>query len=80
MIHMLPIDNVTCRYLFMSLTDPGVQSALIAAVVTLTVLVLRALAKPIWERNFHRFKLESDYRYDQRKKLERLSRSIKFHC
>ncbi|KAB0509269.1 hypothetical protein [Pseudomonas moorei] len=53
----------------MSLTDPNVQSALIAASTTLTVLFLRALAKPVWERSFHKFKLESDYRYDQRKRV-----------
>ena len=53
----------------MELTDPKVQSALIAAAVTILTLILRAITKPIWERNFHKFKLESDYKYDQRKKV-----------
>lgn len=53
----------------MEFTDPKVQSALIAAAVTIATLLLRAITKPIWERNFHKFKLESDYKYDQRKKV-----------
>ena len=53
----------------MNITDPNVQSALIAAIVTIITLVLRAFAKPLWERSFHRFKLESEYKYDQRKKV-----------
>ncbi|PIB47520.1 hypothetical protein AOA59_00420 [Pseudomonas sp. 2822-15] len=54
----------------MEFTDPKVQSALIAAAVTIATLLLRAITKPIWERNFHKFKLESDYTYDQRKKIK----------
>jgi hypothetical protein len=54
----------------MEFTDPKVQSALIAAGVTIAALLLRAITKPIWERNFHKFKLESDYKYDQRKKVK----------
>ncbi|QSB41860.1 hypothetical protein JTY93_11205 [Pseudomonas hygromyciniae] len=54
----------------MEFTDPKVQSALIAAAVTIATLLLRAITKPIWERNFHKFKLESDYTYDQRKKVK----------
>ena len=50
-------------------SDPEVQSALIAAAVTLFVLVLQAFTKPLWERHFHRFKLESEYKNDQRKKV-----------
>lgn len=53
----------------MELTDPKIQSALIAAAVAILTLLLRALTKPIWERSFHKFKLESDYKYDQRKKV-----------
>ena len=54
----------------MEFTDPKVQSALIAAAVTIATLLLRAITKPIWERSFHKFKLESDYTYDQRKKVK----------
>jgi hypothetical protein len=53
----------------MDITDPKTQSALIAAAVTIATLLLRAITKPLWERNFHKFKLESDYKYDQRKKV-----------
>jgi len=53
----------------MEFTDPNVQSALIAAAVAILTLLLRAVTKPIWERSFHNFKLESDYKYDQRKKV-----------
>lgn len=53
----------------MEFTDAEVQSALIAAAVTVVTLLLRAITKPLWERNFHKFKLESDYKYDQRKKV-----------
>ncbi|WP_282354624.1 hypothetical protein [Pseudomonas sp. PS01303] len=53
----------------MELTDPKVQSALIAAAVTIATLILRAITSSIWERYFHKFKLESDYKYDQRKKV-----------
>lgn len=53
----------------MEFTDPKIQSALIAAVVTIATLLLRAIIKPVWERNFYTFKLESDYKYDQRKKV-----------
>lgn len=51
------------------ISDPEVQSALIAAVVTLVVLVLQAFTKPLWERHYYRFKLESEYKNDQRKKV-----------
>src|SRR5476649_2754630 len=53
----------------MEFTDPKIQSALIAAAVAILTLLLRALTKPIWERSFHKFKLDSDYKYDQRKKV-----------
>ncbi len=53
----------------MDLTSPNIQSALIAATVTIVTLILRALAKPLWERSFHNFKLESEYKYDQKKRI-----------
>lgn len=53
----------------MEFTDPKIQSAMIAAAVAILTLLLRALTKPIWERSFHKFKLDSDYKYDQRKKV-----------
>ncbi|MBY6308491.1 hypothetical protein [Alcaligenes faecalis] len=53
----------------MEFNDPKIQSALIAAAVTIATLLLRAITKSIWERNFYKFKLESDYKYDQRKKV-----------
>lgn len=53
----------------MEFTDPKVQSALIATTATIATLLLQTITKSIWERNFHKFKLESDYKYDQRKKV-----------
>lgn len=53
----------------MEFTEPKVQSALIAAAVSILTLLLRAVTNPIWERNFHKFKLESNYKYDQRKRV-----------
>lgn len=53
----------------MELTDPKIQSTLISAAVTIATLLLSAITKPIWERHFYKFKLESDYKYDQRKKV-----------
>lgn len=53
----------------MNFTDAEVQAALVAAAVTLITLVLQAFAKPLWERYFHRFKLEVEYKNDQRKKV-----------
>lgn len=53
----------------MNFTDSEVQAALIAAAVTLFVLVLQVFSKPLWERYFHRFKLEVEYKNDQRKRV-----------
>ncbi|WJQ52961.1 hypothetical protein, partial [Pseudomonas aeruginosa] len=53
----------------MEFTEPKVQSALIAAAVSILTLLLRAVTNPIWERNYHKFKLESNYKYDQRKRV-----------
>jgi hypothetical protein len=54
----------------MNFTEPKIQAALVAAVVTISVLILKGISKPIWEKYFHTFKLESDYNFEQKKKVK----------
>lgn len=54
----------------MDFNDVRVQAALIAAFVTVFILILKGLSKPFWEKHFHNFKLESDYNFEQRKKVK----------
>ncbi|MGU3815398.1 hypothetical protein [Vibrio diabolicus] len=53
----------------MNFSDPKIQAALIAAVVSVFVLILKGISRPIWERYFHTYKLESDYRFEQKKQV-----------
>ncbi len=46
------------------------SAALIAFLTTIVTLSLSYLLKFLWERHFHVFKLEAEYKYEQRKKIK----------
>jgi len=52
--------------------NPKVIAALIAAITSVTTLLLSSLIKSIYERRFHVFKLEAEHRYEQRKKIKEI--------
>lgn len=52
--------------------DPKIVAAIIAAITSLITLFITALFKPLWEKYFHLFKLESEYRYEQRKRIKQI--------
>ena len=54
----------------MKLDNPTVQSALIAAIVSIITVVLGFLFRAWYERYFFIFTLESEHRYDQKKKIK----------
>lgn len=53
----------------MNFSDPKIQAALIAAAVSVFVLILKGISRPLWERYFHTYKLEGDYRFEQKKQV-----------
>ncbi|MCC5901621.1 MAG: hypothetical protein JJT87_06815 [Halomonas sp.] len=53
----------------MEFNDSKVQAALIAAGVSVFILVLKGITRPLWERYFHSYKLESDYKFEQKKQV-----------
>lgn len=54
----------------MSMNDPKIVAALIAALVSLVTVLLGFLFKAWFERHFLIFKLESEHRYEQKKKIK----------
>ncbi|WP_022944410.1 hypothetical protein [Pseudoalteromonas ruthenica] len=50
--------------------DPKIIAALVSAVVTVFMFVASTIAKSIWDKHFHNFKLNADHKYEQRKKIK----------
>lgn len=50
--------------------DIKIQTAIISGIVTISVMFLKGLAKPLWEKHFHNFKLNSDHEHEQRKQIK----------
>jgi len=50
--------------------DPRLVAAVVAAVTSVITLILSFLFKSFWERHFYVFKLDTEYKYEQRKKLK----------
>lgn len=59
--------------------DSTVIAAIVGAGASLAVVILSYIFTPIWERNFHVFKLEQEYRYEQRKKIKGILAENKIH-
>ena len=52
--------------------DPKIVAAIIAAITSIVILVVSFIFKSLYQRHFHTFKLEQEYRYEQRKKLKEI--------
>lgn len=50
--------------------DPSIIAAIVAAITSAITLALSLLFKSLWEKHFHTFKLEEEYKYEQRKALK----------
>jgi hypothetical protein len=50
--------------------DVKIQTVIISGSVTLAVLLINWLLKPLWEKYFHNYKLKSDHAYEQKKKIK----------
>ncbi|MBO2659712.1 hypothetical protein [Shewanella algae] len=52
------------------MSDPKIIAAVVSGSVTLSVLILKGLTKPFWEKHFHHFKIRTEHRYEQKKKIK----------
>ena len=52
------------------ITDPKLQSALVAAVVSIVVTLVTLAFRRLYEPWFHAFKLKKEHEYEQRKKIK----------
>lgn len=54
----------------MSNLDPKIIAAIVAAVTSIVTICISLLFRSFWDKHFHVFKLEEEYKYEQRKKLK----------
>jgi hypothetical protein len=50
--------------------DPSVLAAIVAAATSLFIFLLTQIYQPFWEKYFHKYKLEQEYIYEQRKNIK----------
>ncbi|WFV19471.1 hypothetical protein NFJ22_06940 [Citrobacter braakii] len=50
--------------------QPAVTAALISAIVTISIFIIKGITGSFWDKYFHKYKIKIDHEYEQRKKIK----------